>query len=107
MGSCRCHISGTAMKLFILLTFSLGFGTAPLESALPSDPIEAVLSKPNKKFLRQWYGSRWNAGGSWGQRPRLIGYNPQPGSVLIRARTPTPPYNFPRNGPGSQNEFLG
>merc|ERR1712106_569114 len=109
---------GTAMKLFILLTFCLGFivcgdrviilvpptaplesGIVPLESAFRSGPIAAVLPKPKKKFLRQWYGSRWNAGGRWNQRPRLIGYNPQPGSVLIRARTPTAPYNPPRNGP--------
>jgi len=40
--------------------------------------------RPKKKFFRQfWTGS--------GNTPRLIGYNPQPGSILVRAGNPVTP----------------
>merc|ERR1719331_474571 len=43
--------------------------------------VEEEAPRPKKKFFRQFWTSNVN-------KPRLIGYNPQPGSILIPAGNP-------------------
>merc|ERR1712037_1004938 len=53
----------------------------PSYRAFRSGPIVVTAPKPKKKFFRQFWTSHVN-------KPRLIGYNPQPGSILIPAGNP-------------------